>query len=75
MQAGVEFAFAVFPEPAAFVEPGEGAFDNPAFGNDSKLMEFIAFGTLNSRAKYLKGRRGEGLAGSAAIGKHVLHFC
>lgn len=32
MKAGVEIAFAVFPEAAAFFEPGKGTFDDPAFG-------------------------------------------
>ena len=38
-------------------------------------MEFITFGNLDSSAKYLKGRRGKGFAGLAAISKHFLHFC
>ena len=47
LEAGVEFAFAVFPEAAAFLKPGEGAFDNPAFGHDGKGVEVATFGNLH----------------------------
>lgn len=36
LQAGVEFALAVFPQPSAFLQPGERAPYNPALGNDGK---------------------------------------
>lgn len=39
----MELAFTVFPQPSAFFPPGKGAFDDPAFGHDHKLVQFMAF--------------------------------
>jgi hypothetical protein len=47
IEADDELAFAVFPESAAFVEPGKRAFDHPAFGNDREYVEYVAFGDFD----------------------------
>ena len=51
MQACIDFAFTVFPEPAAFFEPSERAFDDPAFGDDGEGVEFSAFRDLDGSHK------------------------
>ncbi len=47
LEGGIEPAFRVFPELPTFFEPREGAFDDPAFWNDGKGAQFIAFGHLD----------------------------
>ena len=71
MQAGVELAFTVFPKPAAFVEPGEGTFDHPAFGDDGEGMKFAAFGDFDRSADSVQDRRGEVIAAIAAINQQL----
>ncbi len=46
LQAGIEFALAVFPEPAALFQPSEGAFDDSTLGQHCKGMQFIALDGL-----------------------------
>jgi hypothetical protein len=36
LQAGIEFAFAVLPQPSALFQPSEAALDNPTFRQHSK---------------------------------------
>ena len=36
LRAGVELSLAVFPEAAAFLKPGKGAFDDPSLGHDGE---------------------------------------
>ena len=48
MQERKRFPIAILPilgEPSAAVEPGNGAFDDPAFGQDNK--SFGPIGTLD----------------------------
>jgi hypothetical protein len=62
LQACIEFAFAIFPKPAAFFEPSEGTLDNPMLGNDSKPVKLVALGDFDRRAEYLEDCRGKGFA-------------
>src|ERR1700683_2252875 len=50
LEAGVELAFAIFPEATALLNPGEGTLDDPTFGHDGKGVEFAAFGDLHRRS-------------------------
>ena len=63
LQAGIEFAFAVFPEPAALFQPSEGSFDDPALGQHSKCMQFIALDDLDRCLQALHHPISEGLPG------------
>jgi len=74
MEARVNFPFAVFPEPAAFFEPCEGSFDDPAFGNDGEGMEFAAFGNFDRSAQRFFYAIGKRLAHITAVGQHILHI-
>jgi hypothetical protein len=47
--------FVVFGEASGPVEPGEGTFDDPAFGKDLEDLLFAAFDDLNGVAKHLAG--------------------
>ena len=37
----------IFGEPAASVEPGDGAFDDPSFGQDDEGVQFVALDDLD----------------------------
>ena len=71
LEACVEFAFAVFPESSALFEPGEGALDDPSFGDDDEGMQIAAFGDLDGCAELVLDRVGERFAGVAAIDQHA----
>ena len=73
LQAGIEFSFAVFPEPAALFQPTEGTFDDPAFRQHGKGMQFIALDDLDGGFQTLRYAIGEGLAGVAAIDQHAFN--
>ena len=73
LQAGIEFSFAVLPEPSALFQPSEGTFDNPAFGQHRKGVQFIALDDLNGGFQALHYAIGEGLAGVATIDQHAFH--
>ena len=73
LQAGIEFSFAVFPKPSALFQPTEGAFDDPAFGQYYKGVEFITLDHLNGGLQALHYPDCEGLAGVAAIDQHALY--
>jgi len=74
VERGIEFSFAVFPESSAFFKPGEGAFDDPAFGDNSKGVEFVAFGNFDGSAKDSLHCFGERLPSIAAVHQDVLHL-
>ena len=50
LQAGVEVAFAVFPQPPVLFQPGKAAFDHPTLGDNGKLVQFAALGDLHRDA-------------------------
>lgn len=43
----LQLAFAILPKTAAFVEPTERELHNPAFGDDGKGVQLVAFGDLD----------------------------
>jgi hypothetical protein len=53
LQAVIEFSFAVFPEPSTLFQPTEGAFDDPAFGQHYKGVEFVTLDHLNGSLQAL----------------------
>ena len=63
LHAGIDFPFAVFPEPSALFRPCEEAFDAPAFGQHRKGAQLIAFDNLNSSFQALLCAISEGLSG------------
>ena len=73
LQACIQFAFAVFPEPAAFFQPREGPFYNPPFGQHGERMQFVALDDLNRGIEPLHHAVGKRLARVAAIGQQALH--
>ena len=73
LQAGIEFAFAVFPESTALFQPSEGALDNPTFRQHDKRMKFIALDDLHRCLQALHHAVSKGLARVAAIDQHALH--
>ena len=73
LQAGIEFPFAVLPQPSAFFQPPERAFDDPAFGQHHKGVQFIALDHLNGGVQALFYTIRERLAGVAAINQHAFH--
>ena len=73
LQAGIKFSFAVLPDPSALFQPSEGAFDDPAFWQHYKGMQFIALDHLNGGFQPLLYAIGEGLAGVAAIDQEAFN--
>ncbi len=47
LQAGVEFALAVLPQPSVFLQPGKTALDDLALGHDLEGVQFAALGNLH----------------------------
>jgi len=47
LQAGVEFALAVFPQSEIFLQPGNTALHHPAPGHDLEGVQFAAPGNLH----------------------------
>ena len=72
LQACIQFAFAVLPEPAAFFQPREGPFHDPPYGQYGKRMQFVALDDLNRSIEPLHHTVGERLAGVASIGQQAL---
>ena len=73
LQAGIEFAFAVLPQPSTLFQPSEAAFNDPAFGQHHKGVQFIAFDHLHRCLQPLHHAVGKGFARVAAIDQHALH--
>jgi len=73
LQAGVEFALAVFPQSSAFLDPCEGSFNHPALRHDCKGMQLTAFGDLNIGAEQFFNGMGKGLADIPTIGQEALN--
>jgi len=73
LQAGIEFSFAVLPEPSALFQPSEESFNHPAFGQDDKSVQFIALDHLNRGLQPLHHAVGKRLAGVAAIDQNAFH--
>ena len=73
LQTGVEFSFAVLPEPSALFQPSEGAFDDPAFGQHSEGMQFIAFADLHGSVQSLFDAVREWLSGVSTIDRHAFN--
>ena len=76
LQAGVEQALTVLPQPPALLEPSKAALDDPTLRHDLEGMQFAAFGNLHRDviAQDLAHRLREGLAHLAAVGQHALHL-
>ena len=51
MKRVLQFTLAVFPKSATFIDPSKRALDDPAFWQNSKGVEFIAFNDLNICAR------------------------
>lgn len=73
LQACIQFAFAVFPEPAAFFQPCEGPFYNPSFGQHGEGMQLVALDDLNRGIEPLHHAIGKRLARVTAIGQQAVH--
>ena len=73
LQAGIEFAFAVLPEPSALFQPSEGAFDDPAFGQYSKGVQFVALDDLHGSVQSLFDAVRKRLSGVSAIDQHAFN--
>ena len=71
LQAGVELAFTVLPEPSALVQPCEGSLDDPSLRHDGKGVQLASFCDLDAGSELLVDRVGERFAGVAAIGEHA----
>ena len=73
LEAGVQLALAVFPEPAVLLQAGEGAFDAPSFWQHGEGVEFVALDDLDCGTEALLDAIGEGLASIATVGEHAFH--
>ncbi len=72
LQADIELPFAALPWPAAFFQPRERAFDDPALRQYHKRMEFIALDDLYGGLDPLHHAVCRGLAGVAPINQQAL---
>ena len=75
LQAGVELAFAVLPQPSVLLQPRKAAFDDPAFGHDLESVQFAALGDLHRHllAEDRSHTVGERLSGIAAVTQQAFH--
>ena len=71
LQAGIELAFAVLPQPPILLQPGKTAFYHPAFRHHLKLTQLAAFGYLYFHFPAQHGHHplGKRLARIAAVGR------
>ncbi len=72
LQAGIELAFAVFPEAAALIQPAQGAFDNPSFRKHGKGVQLISLDDFNGGLDPFHHAVGKRLARVAAVYQHAL---
>ena len=73
LHAGIEFAFAVLPEPSALFQPSEGAFDDPAFGQYRKGVQFVALDDLHCSIQPLFDAVRKRLSGVSTIDQHAFN--
>ena len=71
MAGGMEFSFAVFPEPAALIKPTKGTFYDPTLRKDSKLMQVVAFDDLYISINGLFNSKSKGFAGIPTVAKNI----
>ena len=75
LQAGVEPALAVLPQPPILLQPGKAALDDPAPGHDLEGVQFTALGNLYRDVpthNLLRTLR-KGLACVATVAQQGLH--
>ena len=67
-------AFAVFPQPPAFVQPGKASFNHPPLGNDCEFVQFAVLGNLHRHmlTQCFSHALRKRLARVAAVGQHSL---
>ena len=68
----LQFALAVFPKSATFIDPSKGTLNDPAFRKDSKCVEFIALHNLNICARKSVDGVGKIFSGIASIHQNLL---
>lgn len=68
----LQFALAVFPKSATFIDPSKRALDNPAFWQNSKGVEFTAFNDLNICARKSVDGVGKIFSGVTSIHQNLL---
>ena len=75
LQAGVEPALAVLPQPPILLQPGKAALDDPALGHHLERMQFTALCDLygDMYAQDLLNALSERLAYIAAVTQQRLH--
>ena len=73
LQAGVEPAFTVFPQPAIFFQPRKATLDHPAFRHDLEGMQLTSLGNLHRDvlSQRLSHALREGLTRVAAVAQHT----
>ena len=75
LQAGVEPALAVLPQPPILLQPGKAALDDPALGHHLERMQFTALGDLyrDVSAQNVLDALGKRSAHIAAVTQQGLH--
>ena len=75
LQAAIEQAFAVLPQPPVVVLPSKAVLGHPALGNQRKLVQFAALGdpSRDFLAQRLAHPLREKLSHLAAVAQHTLH--
>ena len=68
----LQFTLAVFPKSATFIDPSKRALDDPAFWQNSKGVEFIAFNDLNICARKSGDGVGKIFSGVTSIHQNLL---
>ena len=68
----LQFALAVFPKSATFIDPSKGTLNDPAFRKDSKCVEFIALHNLNICARKSVDGVGKIFSGVTSIHQNLL---
>ena len=72
MQAGIELSFAVLPEPAALLQPGERPLHHPSLRQHHEGVQFVAFHHFHRGSQQASHPSSKGLPGVAPIHQHVL---
>ena len=63
MQTGIELSFAVLPEAAALLQPGERPLRHPSFRQYHEGVQFVAFDHFHRGSQQALHRRGKGFPG------------
>jgi len=73
LKSVLQQSLTVFPKSAIFIKPTKRTLYNPAFGNNRKSVQFVAFGNLNFRSNKRLNRVSKVFTCVTAINQKLLY--